>query len=285
MAEKEDNTILGMSLGSNGIGASIESAGSAISGAWDDGVASVKTAFNLDSVAKDKRSSALPTNSSKQAQTKNFSKAYFALSDAPDWRVRISIPSTFLEFKMNEILKPLETTGNAMVFPYTPTVSLQSTAGYSSYEPTHSNYPFHSYKNSQHEDISIIGEFTVETKDEAKYWLAARHLMKSCTKMAYGENEVIPDGAPPPICKLNGYGEHIFNNVPVVISKFTVALDKDVDYMYLGPGFAGDTKGTYVPVRSMFDVSVKIIHSRQHVRQFSLSEFVQGGYVKGGEFM
>lgn len=284
MAE-QDPTTLGLNLGTNGIGASIESAGNAISGAFDKGVSSIKSTFNLDNVAKDKRSSLLPTDSSRQANTKNFSNAYFALSDAPDWRVRISIPSTFLEFYSNEMFAPLKETGNAMIFPYTPTVSLQSSAGYSSYEPTHSNYPFHSYKNSNHEDISIIGEFTVETVDEAKYWLAARHLMKSCTKMAYGENEVIPDGAPPPICKLNGYGEHIFNNVPVVITKFTVTLDKDVDYMYLAPGFAGDTKGTYVPVRSIFDVSVKIIHSRQHVRQFSLSDFVQGNYVNTGEFM
>ena len=103
--------------------------------------------------------------------------------------------------------------------------------------------------------------------------------------MAYGENENIPDGAPPPICKLNGYGDHIFKDVPILIAKFDVVLDKDIDYMYVAPGFAGDTKGTYVPVRSMFSVQAKIVHSRQKVRQFSLSDFVKGSYVKSGEFM
>lgn len=280
-------TTTSVSVGNNGIGfgAALESAGNSISGAFDKGVSSIKSTFNLDSFGSDKRSSALPTNTAKQAKEGQFSDAYFALSQAPDWRVRISIPSVFLEFKMNEILYPLYNTGNAMIFPYTPTISLASSAGYSSYEPTHSNYPFYAYKNSSHEDLNIQGEFTVETVDEAKYWLAARHLMKSCTKMAYGENENIPDGAPPPICKLNGYGDHIFKDVPILIAKFDVVLDKDIDYMYVAPGFAGDTKGTYVPVRSMFSVQAKIVHSRQKVRQFSLSDFVKGSYVKTGEFM
>ena len=88
MAEQDRSTV-GMSFGTNGIGAAIDTAGTTISGAWDDGVAKVKSTFNIGSVASDKRSSLLPKDSSKQANTKNFSRAYFALSDAPDWRVRI----------------------------------------------------------------------------------------------------------------------------------------------------------------------------------------------------
>ena len=38
-------------------------------------------------------------------------------------------------------------------------------------------------------------------------------------------------GNPPPIVNLNGYGDYVFNNVPVVIKSFEVSLPNDVDYI------------------------------------------------------
>jgi hypothetical protein len=38
-------------------------------------------------------------------------------------------------------------------------------------------------------------------------------------------------GSPPPILILNGYGDHVFKNVPVVVKSFSVTLPPDVDYI------------------------------------------------------
>jgi hypothetical protein len=202
----------------------------------------------------------------------------------PDWRVKIKIPkSSWGDLAYSDILSPLMETDGALVFPYTPNIQLSHTAAYTPTKPVHSNYAFHSYQNSAVENLSITGEFTVETEDEGKYWIAAHHFLKSVTKMVYGENENLPTGAPPPVLKLHGYGAHIFNNTPIVIKSFNLDLENGVDYMLIRK-FGGDTNGTYVPVRSAISVQADIVHSREKIRNFSLEKFIRGEYVQSGEF-
>jgi hypothetical protein len=139
--------------------------------------------------------------------------------------------------------------------------------------PTHSNYPFNIYEGSQVDQITITGEFTCENAREAEYWIAAVHYLKSITKMAYGESS--NNGSPPPIVKLNGYGDYVFNNVPVVVSQFNVTLPPDVDYINAGVGF----NGSYAPTKSEIAVTLMPQYSRDKVNKFSLDEFVSGGYI------
>jgi hypothetical protein len=166
------------------------------------------------------------------------------------------------------------------------------TANYNSLDVTHSNYPFLSYQNSKVEQITITGEFYCETGVDAAYWIAAVHYLRSVTKMAFGASGG-DTGQPPPVLKLNGYGDYVFNNLPVVVKSFTVELPNDVDYISSGI-FAGNVprvddegnpypaaKTGYAPTKSTITVVVLPIYSRTQQRQFNLGEFVRGSYVLG----
>lgn len=204
-----------------------------------------------------------------------------------DWRVKLSIPSTFGAPK---ILEPLVAT-NGLVFPYTPTILIQHTANYDALSPTHSNYPFPQYQNSQIEDLVITGDFFCENAKDAQYWTAMVHYLRSVTKMNYGVDG--DAGAPPPIVKLTGYGDFVFPNVPVVVRNFTVDLPADVDY--IKAQITGDVrlkdggvdkiipgKAGWAPVQSQVSITVTPIYSRAKTSQFSLNSFINGNYLGSG---
>jgi hypothetical protein len=205
--------------------------------------------------------------------------------DAIDWRVKLSIPSSFKEKKQNSgtdsefdpgIVAPLFAT-NGLVFPYTPNIYIAYTANYDKLSPTHSNYPFPIYQNSAVDQFVITGTFTAENASEGAYWIAANQYLRSITKMAYGESS--NRGAPPPVVKLNGYGDYIFNNVPVVVEQYTVTLPEDVDYIQV-PGVGPN--GSYVPTRSEISVTVFPTYSRNSVNKFNLDKFIKGEYISQG---
>jgi len=206
-----------------------------------------------------------------------------------DWRVRLSIPSTMPK---DGILKPLDET-DGLVFPYTPTILIQHSANYDAMHPTHSNYPFPQYQNSQIDDIVITGDFFCENAVDAQYWAATLHYLRSVTKMAYGKSANA--GAPPPIVFLNGYGDFVFPNVPVIIKTFSVDLPSDVDYIktQVDGTVEVDNEGTTVsglsegwaPVQSQVMITCTPIYSRAKTSQFSLDKFVKGDYLGNGGFI
>lgn len=185
-----------------------------------------------------------------------------------DWRVRIDCDWSIFD---TDLMQILANTGG-VVFPYTPTISISTKANYTAIEPTHNNYPFQSYKNSQVDDITISGEFSCETATDAVYWIAATTFFKAATKMFFGQGEFA--GNPPIICRLTGYGASIFNNVPVVIKSFSVDLRDDVDYIncYSGPV----TSNTWVPVLSTISITVSPIYNRERLRTFNLQDYTSG---------
>lgn len=205
----------------------------------------------------------------------NFVQADWGSQTDLDWRVRLSMPPNF---QNSSVMRPLLET-NGLMFPYTPQITMEHTANYNSLHPTHSNYPFPAYQNSQVSSLTIIGEFLVENAKEAEYWVAATHYLRSVTKMAYGKTSNA--GSPPPVVKLNGYGDYVFNDVPVTVTYFTVDLPSDVDYIQCNVG----ENGTWVPVRSQINVQVQPTYSRKSVTKFSLDTFVNGGYIGGKGFI
>lgn len=52
-----------------------------------------------------------------------------------------------------------------------------------------------------------------------------------------------PAGNPPVILALNGYGDYVFKNVPVVVTNFTVTLDAGSDYIGTTAGQTGGAGG------------------------------------------
>lgn len=173
---------------------------------------------------KNLRSSNLPKDSSSSAPaTAQFSDG----ANPADWRVRLSIPkgSTF----DSELFKPLRQAGG-LIFPYTPTISINHTTNYTDQPITHQNYQFVAYQYSRVSDIQIIGDFVVEDAVQAQYWLSAVHFLRSVSKMYTGEDKSTA-GNPPPLMLFNAYGDYVFKNIPVVVKSFSVSLPKEVDYI------------------------------------------------------
>lgn len=224
----------------------------------------------------------LPAGAEYTEQTRAYG-SYSAASQTSgsDWRVRLSLPN-IPEFLNSAMFTPLRYSGNAMVYPTTPQITVTHTANYNTLTPTHTNYPFLQYQNSQVEDISITGEFPVENESDGRYWIAAVHFLRSVTKMFYGSSTNL--GAPPPIVYLSGYGDFIFNKVPCVVKMFSLDLRNDVDYIKvpINGGFSTDNNSSsysYVPVLSNLNITVQPIYSRDDVSQFNLDEFAKGGYI------
>ena len=150
-----------------------------------------------------------------------------------DWRVRLSLAegSQYLyNARPAGILLPLAAT-NGVIFPYTPSISVQYAAQYDATDLTHSNYKIFQYKNSSVDSITITCDFTAQDTLEANYLLAVIHFFRSATKMFYGQDAKPAAGTPPPLCYLTGLGQFQFNNHPLVLSNFTYNLPNDVDYI------------------------------------------------------
>lgn len=254
----------------------------------------IASVFNGDysnpiSMASAMRSGNLPVGA--ESAMRVYNTGTWRANTTDDWRVRLGVPP-LPGFESSPILKPLYESNNSMVWPLTPQVILSHSANYSNLSPAHTNYPFPIYQNSQVDDINISGEFPVETQADGRYWLAAVHFLRSVTKMYYGSSSPFR-GAPPPVIRLNGYGDFAFKDVPVVVKLFTVDLPNSVDYIQVpidGPADAySDLKTSgnmaYVPTLSTLTVILGIAYSRDEVRQFSLESFVRGDYITQGKFI
>jgi len=150
-----------------------------------------------------------------------------------DWRVRLSLADSATIFykdtsTQNSIMAPLIET-NGVIWPYTPSIQVSHVANYSTAVLTHSNYSAHFYNNSDVNDITVSGEFTVQSVEEGQYLMAAIYFLRASTKMFFGQGANV--GNPPPILFLDGYGSHYFPHVPCVITNFTHNLSNDVDYL------------------------------------------------------
>ena len=200
-----------------------------------------------------------------------------------DWRVSLSLPTSPSGYTSSPMLSFLSLTNNKMVFPYTPTILLQHSANYQQVAPLHNNYPYVAYQNSNVNEIVITGQFYVQNELDAQYWIACLHYLRSVTKMDFGVNS--ETGAPPPIVKLNGYGDYVFNNVPVVITTFTVDMPNEVDY--IATGIKGQTLSAaseyaWAPAESQFSVSCQPIYSRHKQSIFNYNDFIKGSNIGQG---
>lgn len=215
-----------------------------------------------------------------------------------DWRVSLSMPQSITQMIAGEktLLDPLKATGNRLVFPYTPTILVGQSANWNPMQPVHTNYPFYAYENSRVDQMTISAHFYVQNEMEARYWVAAVHYLRSMTKMSYG---LSPNkGAPPPVVRLNGYGDFTFKDVPVIIQNFTFDLKEDVDYISTkltaeesgtsdGQSSVASTGGTYAwaPTESLMTIGVVPQYSRTKQAQFDLADFVKNGGTKGSGFI
>jgi hypothetical protein len=220
-------------------------------------------------------------------------------NDKRDWRVRLEIPTgadALYEALMadNDLLAPLRD-ARGIFWPLTPAVVIQHSANYNPLSQTHSNYPFQAYQNSQVDSMNIIGEFPVQNQQDAAHWVATVNFLRTVTKMFFGKEQPLK-GNPPPILHLSGYGDHMFQKVPVIINTFNVELRPGIDYIstrqdnvYLNTGrqtarelqrqgqvHPNRLDQTWAPTLSNISVLVTPVYSRDSIKNFSLADFARG---------
>lgn len=235
-----------------------------IKGLWSAGQSIFQRAPVLNNIANIKE------NAKKAAAAEKIQPNL--VSNFDDYRIKIN--TDFAVFGPNEYFNLLKNT-NGVVFPYTPTISITHKANYTASEGiVHSNFSFQSYKNSQVEDITIQADFTVQNNQEGLYWLAVMNFFRSATKMFYGAST--PQGYPPVVCTLSGYGNMILPDVPVIIKSFQTDFKDSVQYIEVG-SFDGTTQ--FVPTVSTVTVTVSPIYNRELTRKFDLNTFAQGGLL------
>ena len=239
-----------------------------------------------------------PDNKMVQARAK-----WSGRGDKTDWRVRLQIPTQGYQvydsiLRNNKLLEPL-IPSRGVFWPLTPAVVIQHSANYNPLSQTHSNYPFQAYQNSQVDSYNIIGEFPVQNSEDAKHWVATVNFLRTITKMYFGKDSQPLKGNPPPILHMSGYGDHVFNKIPVVVNTFNVELRPGIDYISTKQTQVGYGQGrvdptlaaaveagesqSWAPTLSNISVLVTPVYSRESLKKFSLSEFARGELSGKGE--
>ncbi len=227
----------------------------------------------------------------------------FVSSKGEDTRVRIVVPNGPLQGILlnGPVLSPLSST-NGVLFPYTPNITVSHGAQYSAENLTHSNYAYQFYQYSNTESISITATFACKNAADAAYVIAVQHFFRTVTKMFYGQDPEA--GLPPPVLRLEGYGDYQFGahkkeigGVPIIIDSFNITLPEDVDYISTNaagmpanpantgsssnptaiPNTATSSSVTSVPIIQSFSITCKPIYSRKSIaNDFGFSKFARG---------
>lgn len=209
-------------------------------------------------------------------------------------------------------MTPLLTT-RGMLWPYQPLITYQQEVLYSQMEMTHTNQDFYSYTRTPALKLTVEGEFTCQNELEGKYSLACIHFLRTVSKMWFGgssEQAVERQGTPPPVLLFDAYGQYMFNNLPVIVTQFSVTLPKDVDYFpvpveptsnitnapraateythifnpnrkNLAP--AGSSTGyAWLPVLFNISVQLTVQNTPRKLRTFDMKSFSTGELIKGG---
>lgn len=216
-----------------------------------------------------------------------------------DMRVKIRVPTSYLTALTSGLagagandgfpVTPLKALGG-VVFPYTPTISVEHKADYATQQPMHSNFALNFYQKSSVSPITITGSFTVQNEKEAATFIATVHLLRALTKMRSGGNKSgdLDSGAPPPVCRLDAYGSFMLDNIPVAISSFKVDFPDNVDYFTLGKQ-SGTAKSLYdmtaVPVKSSITVTCIPMYSRNEMRSFSVTSWLNNRAIRKGGYL
>jgi hypothetical protein len=187
-------------------------------------------------------------------------------------RARIQVPSTYITNNTTQGYAGNLYEMGGIVFPYTPQISFEHVAEYSSQNPLHSNHAINFYKHSSVSDINIEGLFTVQNDRDAITYLSILNVLRVLTKMRFGGSDPLR-GSPPPVCRLYAYGTYMLDNVPIAIKSFKNSLSNDVDYYYLNDRDHGFGKA-YVPDRSTISLTCKPMYSRNEMLDATVNNWI-----------
>lgn len=121
---------------------------------------------------------------------------------------------------------------NGIIFPFTPNIHVKQNPAWSSQSLTHSLQDYYYFRTITSTEINISGKFTAQNNYEGRYLLAVLHFLRSYSKIYFGtsENEA-KRGLPPPVLLLDGYGNYIFNSLPIIILDWNFEFPSEVDYV------------------------------------------------------
>lgn len=199
---------------------------------------------------------------------------------AQDLRAKLRVPTGYIQSGTpaagpNDIIK----NNGGILFPFTPVITMDNKAEYTSQTPLHSNFAQYFYKNSSVGPISIQAKFTVQNETEGAVLLGVIHLLRALTKMRFGDDPQA--GSPPPVCRLDAYGDYMLHNVPVAITSWRQELSDGVDYIAVG-----QTIGLYghsmVPVLSTIQMDLNIMYSRNELLQHNVPSWLTGALAGKG---
>ena len=206
-----------------------------------------------------------------------------------DLRVLLKVPKDYLVMRGGGYVPEGESSGalekvGGILFPYTPSISYNNQATYVQQAPTHSLYSSYFFKNSNVGPISITGKFTCQNEYEASVILATQTLLRTLTKMRWGNDTNA--GSPPPVCRLFAFGNSMLNNVPVAVASWKIDYPDSVDYIEVGgPNSVIDVYGhNFVPVQCSLTMELTPMYSRDEQLKYNNDDFLYGvldnkGYI------
>lgn len=216
-----------------------------------------------------------------------------------DWRVRISLPPqsqfAYAQETPGQLMFPLQETVG-VVFPFTPTMTIQHNARYNEQALVHSNYKSYTYEGSDVAAITLAGVFTCQNSEEALYLMSSIQFLRACTKMQFGRDNP-KAGTPPTLVRLQGYGSHYLPYVNCVVTSVSHSMPDDCDYVKYNIGIQGDNvafnqgrnladpktnSSGYMPTSSTLTVVLQPVVSREKQSlSMKLDDFVRGSFITG----
>jgi hypothetical protein len=178
------------------------------------------------------------------------------------------------------IMHPDMTDGtNGLLFPYTPVITFSQGVNYSEAALVHTNYGYSHYTGTPNASIDINATFTVQNQREGAYAIAVLHFLRTVSKMYFGEQDKANKlaGLPPPVLLLEGYGNGMFNELPVIVQSHGWSFDDQINMVLCES--AGITM--YVPAK--FTVNIKVVIQQTPTLQrteFSLDKFRTGELMR-----
>jgi hypothetical protein len=204
-----------------------------------------------------------------------------------EYRAKLVVPPSYLENDYSQV-SPLQNFGG-ILFPYTPQISYDMTANYSTANLQHSNFAINSYKNSTIGNFSVSAKFTVQNDSDALFYLATMHMLRALTKMKYGSDT--DAGSPPPVCRFSAFGDYMIKDVPVVVSTFRTELPTEIDYYMIDESLnsysvAYSLFGTnFIPTVSSISLTLIPMFSREEQNKFSVDDYINSRKLKTSGFL
>ena len=183
-----------------------------------------------------------PTNPNSQVATTNQTTSTGSgnqgtlISGDKDTRIRLRAmrgqeSQVYGDSGILTILNPLTGGTNGLIFPYTPTIQVTHQTDYSSTQLVHANEDIDHYVRTPSVKISLTAKFTIQNQREGRYALAALHFFRTMSKMYFGQADVDTGraGLPPPVLVFSGYGDYMFDNLPVIVLSHSYSFDDHMD--------------------------------------------------------